>query len=174
MNHQPFEYWLLEDQPLNPEQKRELQSHLRSCAHCTALAETGLALHSTRTAEPVHGFTLRFQTRLAAYRLADRRRKFWGMVVFIAGGLSLLAWLTAPILAPVIDAPAEWTAMVLGYVLFLFASLQAMGEVGLMFLRVVPGFIPSFAWMVLASAMAGMGLLWIVSIWRLTYVPRGV
>jgi hypothetical protein len=174
MNHQPFEFWLLEDQPLDAEQKRELQDHLRSCTRCSALSETGLAFHTVRSVGPAAGFTHRFQGRLAAYKLAERRRKIWGMTGFIAGGLALLAWLSAPALAPVIDSPAEWTAMVLSYLFFLFASLQAVGEVGLMFLRVAPGFIPSFAWMVLASAMAGMGLLWIVSIWRLTYVPRGV
>ena len=31
MNHQPFESWLLDDLPLASEQRRELDSHLRTC-----------------------------------------------------------------------------------------------------------------------------------------------
>jgi hypothetical protein len=62
----------------------------------------------------------------------------------------------------------------MSYVFFLTAALQAVGDVGPMLLRVAPGFVPPFAWLVAASALAGMALLWVVSIWRLTYVPRGV
>jgi hypothetical protein len=174
MNHQPFETWLLEDQPLDPEKKRDLQAHLRMCAHCAALAETGLALRSVHKAAPASGFTVRFQKRLAMQKLADRRRRFWGMAVFVIGGLSLLAWLAAPTLTRLITSPAEWIAVMLSYIFFLITSLQALTDVGLVLLKVAPGFIPPFVWMVLASALAGMGLLWIISIWRLTYVPRGV
>ena len=53
MNHQPFETWLLDDKVLTPTEKRELDSHLRTCKNCTALAETGLALvNSSATAMP--------------------------------------------------------------------------------------------------------------------------
>lgn len=174
MNHQPFENWLLEDQTLDPEQNHNLQAHLRTCAHCAALAETALALHSVHQTGPATGFTLRFQRRLAVQKVADRRRKFWGTVVFVAAGLSLLAWLVTPILTRVIDSPAEWISLWMSYIFFLITSLQAAANVGSVLLRVAPGFVPPFAWMVLASALAGIGLLWFISIWRLTYVPRGV
>ena len=48
MKHQPFEEWLLDDLMISPEQKRELDSHLRTCAYCSALAETGIALRSVK------------------------------------------------------------------------------------------------------------------------------
>lgn len=173
MNHQPFESWLLEAQTLEPEQERKLQAHLRTCAHCAALAETALALHAVRAVGPAAGFTVRFQRRLAMQKAADRRRRFWGMVVFVTGGLALLAWLVAPTLARLIDSPAEWIALGMSYIFFLLASMQAAADVGSVLLRVAPGFVPPFAWMVLASALAGIGLVWFISIWRLTYVPRG-
>jgi hypothetical protein len=173
MNHQPFETWLLDHQSLDPEQKRELQAHLRTCASCTALAETGMALGAVRAAAPASGFTLRFQERLAAYRLAERRRKFWGTLVFVICGLSLLGWSAAPTLTRVVDSPAEWITVVLSYIFFVITSLQALADVGQVLLRVVPGFVPAFGWLVLASALAGIGLVWIISIWRLTYSPRG-
>lgn len=174
MSHQPFEFWLLEDQILKPEQKRELQAHLQTCAYCNALAETSLQLKSAREAEPASGFTLRFQNRLAAHKLADRRRKFWGMILFVVGGLSLLAWFAGPGLTHLVASPAEWIALLLSYLFFIVASVQALSDVGLVLMRVAPGFVPPFAWLIFSSALAGMGLLWIISIWRLIYVPRGV
>jgi hypothetical protein len=174
MSHQPFELWLLEDQKLDPEQKRVLQAHLQTCVHCSALVETGLQLRSVREAEPAAGFTSRFQQRLSVYKLAERRRKFWGMILFVVGGLAVLGWFAGPVLAPLVASPAEWIALLLSYLFFIFASVQALSDVGLVLVRVVPGFVPPFAYLVLTSALAGVGLLWIISIWRLTYVPRGV
>jgi hypothetical protein len=174
MNHQPFESWLLDDQLLPAEQKRELDSHLRTCPHCAAVAETGLVLRSTRMVSPAAGFTARFQERLAAQRLAERRKRFWGVIVFTLTGVSVLAWMAAPLIAPVLDSPAGWITLSLSYILFIITSFQALTQVGSVLLRVVPGFVPPFVWMVLASALAGISLLWTVSIWRFTRVPQGV
>ena len=66
MNHQPFETWLLEDKLINPEQRRELHSHLRTCACCAALLETGKALSSAKMMSPALGFPSRFQASRAA------------------------------------------------------------------------------------------------------------
>jgi membrane-associated protease RseP (regulator of RpoE activity) len=84
MNHQPFEDWLLEEKPINPKQKLELEAHLRVCTYCSALAATGNALHSVKKAAPAVGFTVRFQERLAKQKAVERRRRFWGTIVFIS------------------------------------------------------------------------------------------
>ena len=73
MNHQPFETWLLDDKVLTLTEKRELDSHLRECTNCSALAETGFALRSARVVSPVPGFALRFQHKMAAQKLAEQR-----------------------------------------------------------------------------------------------------
>ena len=73
MNHQPFETWLLEEQPLNIEQKRELKAHLQACKYCNALFETGLALNSKKMVSPAAGFTARFEKRLIAHHLCRHR-----------------------------------------------------------------------------------------------------
>ena len=71
-------------------------------------------------------------------------------------------------LACVADTPTEWISLLIGLAIFIVSSAQALVEVGFVLLRVVPGFIPSFLWMLPASAIAGLGLLWVVSIWRLS------
>jgi hypothetical protein len=172
MNHRPFEDWLLNDQPLTPTEKRDLDAHIHTCKYCAALAETGLELRSVRMVSPMPGFTARFQMRLATQRMADRRRRLWGLIVLLVGGFGLLLWLTAPYLLAFLAAPGEWITMAIGTLLFMFTSVQTLGEVALVLFRVAPGFIPPYIWMVIASALAGIGLLWTISIWRLGRFPQ--
>ncbi len=174
MNHQPFEEWLLNDISLVSDQKRELDLHVRSCAYCAALAETGMALHSVKMVSPAHGFTTRFQGRLAARKLAERRQRFWGALLFTFTGLALLLWLLAPSIASFVASPATWTTALIEWGVFLITTLNAMFQAGSVLLRITPGFLSPFVWMIIASAFAGLSLLWSVSIWRFVRAPRGV
>ena len=173
MNHQPFETWLLEDKLISPEQRRELHSHLRTCAYCAALLETGKALSSVKMMSPALGFTASFQARLAAHKVADRRRRFWGAILFVAGGLAILMWVAGPYLASFLASPATWISALVEWGIYLITTLQAMAQAGSVLWHVVPGFVSPFAWMILLSAFAGISLLWSVSIWRFIRVPRG-
>jgi len=174
MNHRPFEDWLLEDQPLNPTQKRELDSHLRNCKVCSAIAESNLALRSARVIAPAPGFSARFQERLVLARRAQRRRTLLGTLFFSLGGLLLLALLAGPILVSMIGSPAEWIAGMVQVFLFIYTTTLAVAEASSVLLRVLPGFMPPFVWLVLLSTLSGLGLLWSVSIWRLMRRPQGV
>lgn len=174
MNHRPFEDWLLNDTPITPEQKRDLDVHMRSCTHCAALAETSVVLRSVKKVSPPAGFTMRFQARLAERKLVERRRKLWGAVLFTLGGLTFLAWLTIPYLVRFFSAPATWISALVEWGVFLLTTLQALMQAGSVLLDVVPGFLSPFAWMVLISAFAGISLIWSVSIWRFSRVPQGV
>jgi hypothetical protein len=174
MNHRPFEDWLLEDQPLSPTQKRELDSHLRNCKVCSGIAESNLALRSARLVAPAPGFTVRFQERLVLARRAQRRRTLIGTLFFSLGGLLLLVLLAGPILVSLIGSPAEWLSAMITILLFIYTTTVVVAEAGSVLLRVLPGFMPPFAWMVLLSTLSGLGLLWSVSIWRLMRRPQGV
>lgn len=172
MNHQPFEDWLLNDIAMTQEQKRELDIHVRSCVYCTALVETGLALKSVKKSSPKPGFAARFETRLAARKLAERRRRLWGSVLFTAGGLALLMWLLSPYLMAFFSAPATWISALVEWVVFIITTIQALAQAGSVLLQVAPAFLSPFIWMILVSAFAGIGLLWSISIWRFVRVPR--
>ena len=174
MNHLPFEDWLLNETPVTPEQQRDLDLHLRNCAYCSALAETGRMLSTSKMAAPIPGFTVRFQTRLAERKIVERRKKLWGAVLFILGGLVLLMWAVGPYLTSFLASPATWISVVVGWLVFIGTTLFALIDAGAVILNVVPNFLPPFAWLVLLSAFAGVGLLWSVSIWRFVRVPRGV
>jgi len=174
MNHQPFEDWLLNDKPITHEQKRELDIHVRTCAYCAALAETGIALKSAKKASPQAGFTIRFQARLVERKLAERRKRLWGSVLFTLGGLVLLMWVASPYLLAFAAAPATFIAALVQWGVFIVTTIDAVAQAGSVLLRIIPDFLSPFAWMVIISAIAGIGLLWSVSIWRFVRVPRGV
>lgn len=174
MNHQPFETWLLDDKHLTTLEKNELNAHLRVCKTCSALAETGIVLRSAKVIEPTAGFTLRFQEKLARQKIAERRKLLWGLIILISSGIGLSLWLAMPYLSTFLSAPIEWLTTLIGYLLFIFTSLQAFNEVLQVFTRIVPNFIPPYAWMIFFSGMAGFGLLWSVSIWKFTKRPQGV
>lgn len=174
MNHQPFETWLLDDKHLSAAEKRDLDAHIRVCRTCSALAETGFALRAARVVSPKAGFTLRFQERLAVQKIAERRRRLWGMFVLIFGGLGLLGWFAAPFVITFLSAPVEWITAAVGYFLFIFTSLRVLGDFLQVMSQVLPQFIPPYAWMVLFSATAGLGLAWAVSIWQFARKPLGV
>ena len=174
MNHQPFEEWLLNDKHLNPTEKRELDSHLRVCLHCTALTATGLALRSARAVPPATGFAMRFQQRLAAQKIAERRRRLWGIIVLLLSGGVLFSWLVNPYVRAFSSAPVQSLTVAVGYFLYFATSIQALGETLLVFARVLPNIIPPYIWMIIISGLAGFGLLGSVSIWRFTRLPQGV
>lgn len=176
MNHLPFENWLLNDIPVTPEQQRQLELHVRDCSYCAALAETGRMLKAARLAAPAAGFTARFQARLAERKIADRRRRLWGSVLFTLGGVALLVWILAPYLVTFFASPATWISMFVGWLVFLGTTLFALADAGRVILSVIPNFLPPFAWMVLLSMIAGISLLWSVSIWRFAQpaAPQGV
>jgi hypothetical protein len=173
MNHQPFEEWLLNDKHLSPAEGRELDAHLRMCTHCTALAETGLALRSAKAAAPSSGFTLRFQQHLAIHKIAERRRKLWGLIVLIAVGAALFGWLAVPYLYGFATSPVEGFTAAVSYFLFVFTSLRAVSEALMVFVRLIPNFISPYMWIVILSALAGLGLLGSISIWRFARIPQG-
>jgi len=173
MNHRPFEDWLLNDTPITPEQKRELDMHVRNCAYCTALVETGMALRTVKKASPQAGFTARFEARLAARKAAERRRLYLGSILFTAGGFALLMWLGSPYLLTFFSAPASWIAVFVNWAIFLVTTVQALGQAGTVFIKVIPDFLSPFAWMIVLSVVAGISLLWTISIWRFVKEPRG-
>jgi len=174
MNHQPFEEWLLNEKLISPRERLDLDAHLRICSYCSALVETGKALRTVKKVSPTAGFSTRFQARLALQKAAERRRKRWGSILFTFGGLVMLVWLLGPYLASFFAAPATWIAAVVEWAIFVITTVQAMAQAGSVLLHMLPGFFTPFAFMVLISAFAGVGLLWSVSIWRFVRVPRGV
>ncbi|MFH1523603.1 MAG: hypothetical protein ABIF04_01445 [Chloroflexota bacterium] len=174
MDHRPFEDWLLENKVLTTEENRLLNLHLRTCPSCNALAEVDLALKSVQTAEPAAGFANRFQIRLVAHKKALRQRNFWGFLVLTVSVLSLLTWLSWPVIEDLILSPVNWLVSWISSMLLFWVDIQAMFHAGALLFKVVPGFFPTYIWTVVLFAAAGWSLLWILSFIKFTKNPQGV
>jgi hypothetical protein len=173
MNHRPFEDWLLSGDPLSAAQKRDLHDHLNTCDYCTALAEVNTALHASRPAAPPMGFVPRFEARLQLHHARQRRRTFWGMFFLLlasAGLISALALRFLPYFRQdLLDLVVAWVP----YLVSLFNSADAIGEIAAVLIRIAAGFIPAYAWALAALLSAFFGWLWVVSISRFAKIPQG-
>jgi hypothetical protein len=174
MNHRPFEDWLLEDQHLTSDEERELQAHLRACASCAAIAESNLALHSTRMVSPAEGFVSRFEMRLVENRKAMRIRQIIGTTIFVLAGLAFLYWLASPFIQEVMRSPADWITNVVGDFLFILTSVQALSEISHVFTHLLSDFISPIGWLVILFLVSGLGVVEVLSIWQFTRIPQGV
>ena len=173
MDHRPFEDWLLNAQTLSAEESRQLNVHLQSCSSCTALAEVNLALKSVKMAEPAAGFADRFQLRLEAQKAALRRRNFWGFLLLTLSVLSGLVSITLPILKSLIQSPVDWLASWLSTFVSIWASVEALFQGGRVILKVLPGFIPIYVWIVVLLFAGGWSLLWVISLKKFVKIPQG-
>jgi len=174
MDHRPFEDWLLDNQPLDMDQKRQLNTHLQACTSCTVLAEVNLAVKSVRVAKPAAGFVERFQVRLAAKKQVLRRRNSWGFVVLTLSVLGLFGWVSWPVLKDLIQSPVNLVASWFSSLVSIWASLQALFRAGMVLFKVVPGFVPAYIWMVILFAAGGWSLVWVISLMKFTKYPQGV
>ena len=172
MNHRPFEDWLLENQPLTPAQKQELNNHLKTCTSCTALTEVDLALKSTSLVAPRAGFTDRFQTRLTLERKKHHTRQLWGLGLF---GLIIL-------LAAVVvifefyttweDSPVQILLSGMSWLVTMFSSIRTYGSIGFILLKVFARIIPLSLWLVAAGGGFLVIFVWTTSLWKLAYASK--
>jgi len=174
MDHRPFEDWLHDNPTLSTDQKRQLNAHLRTCTSCTALAEVKLALETVSLAAPAAGFTDRFTVRLAARKKALKRRNFWGFVILALSVLGLLGLISWPVLKDLIQSPVNLLASWFASLASFFTSFQAIFRAGMVLFKVVPGFIPTYIWLVVLFAAGGWSLMWVVSLMKFTKIPQGV
>ena len=174
MDHRPFEDWLLDDQPLTNDQKRQLNTHMQTCSSCAALVEVNLALKSVRVAAPAAGFADRFQVRLIARKQALLWRNFWGFTLLTLSVLGLIGWVSWPVLKDLIQSPVNLLASWISSLVSFWASLQAVIRAGMVLFKVAPGFVPTYVWTVILFAAGGWSLVWVVSLMKFTKKLQGV
>ena len=173
MDHRPFEDWLLNNQNLSVDETRQLNSHLQGCSSCSALAEVNLALKSAKMAAPADGFANRFQMRLEAQKKALRRMNFWGFLLLTCSVLSGLVWTAWPVIKSLVQSPVDLLAAWLSTVVSIWSSVEALFQGGRVILKVLPGFIPVYVWIVVLLAAGGWSLLWVFSLMKFTKITQG-
>ncbi len=174
MDHRPFEDWLLDNQPLTINQKRQLNAHLQDCSSCTALAEVNLALKSVRMVEPASGFVDRFEVRLAAKKKALRIRNIWGFVILSLSAGGIFTWVFWPVFQDLVQSPVNLLGTWIASLVSFWASFQAIFRAGMVLFKVVPGFVPSYIWAVILFGAGAWSFVWVASLIKFTKYPQGV
>lgn len=174
MNHQPFENWLLDEEPLTSQQQRDLQNHLRSCTACSGIADSRIALHSTHLVSPAPGFTDRFRPRLAAWRREQQRRQAIGVLLLVLIGVGLLYALAGPAMLEAARSPATWLGEITIYAVEMLTLMSVIGHVGGILLRLLPTALPSMAWPAVVLLGGILAAVWIVAMRKLARAPQGV
>ncbi len=171
MNHQPFENWLLSEEPLSQEQSRALREHLDGCEKCRQIepAWNGVQalIHAVPEIAPAPGFTLRGQARLAEQRRTRQQKQTWA---FLAGtsaiALGLLMVLGFSLLSLVEQPEQLMIYAVYRLATFMMDAMTA-GEFLTATMRSLSGAIP-FAVVVVVSGLASMlSVLWFVLVKQL-------
>lgn len=168
MNHQPFEGWLLADNPPEGEQAIELREHLRDCSRCRQLEADWSGIHqliqTSGQITPAPGFSARWQARLLLKeQLAQNRRQHrqpWLLFVINFSIAALLLVLLGSQLWKSFHSTAQLLlvkAFLLSIVLFVIETGQ---EILTTSIQVAVQF-PVVLWAFLLGMSGFLGMLWI-------------
>jgi hypothetical protein len=181
MSHQPFETWLLSEEPLSPEQAGSLRDHLRVCQSCrqlsTAWSEVQHLFSQVPAVEPAGGFTARWQARLAASQLVEqrkrqRRQSWWALLASLGIAVLLFSLLVAQLLT-VFDSPADLVLLEASRIFGMLSTFKAIQQILAVLWGVLPTIVPPGWWVALAVGLGLVSLLWIVSL-RQLMLPRRI
>jgi len=175
MNHLPYKEWLLSEASLSDEQNNALQEHLCSCETCRqiepAWADVQVLFKKIPSAEPLTGFTLRWQTQLEKHRLKKQRKLAWLILSIIAGIAAVLITLLGLHFIEAVNSPGN-------LILLWISRLTGMLSIYLMlenFLHSLSMYIPSISWLLMIfgiGIISFMSVLWLATYRKLTVVRR--
>ena len=182
MNHQPFENWLLSEDPLSEDDERALQEHLMVCDQCGELENAWLDISNlfaeVPEVEPAPGFVNRWQSTLeadqAAIKVMRHRWQSWIVLVLIANGAALALLLYG---VQFFNAYNSFTDWVLSWVYkAATAMLLANGfrNIFVTLFRTIPQLIPTGWWIGITITLCVSSFIWIVSMKKLASLPRRI
>jgi hypothetical protein len=180
MNHQPFENWILSEDPLPEDDARALQDHLLACEQCSELdnAWDGVAslFNDIPAAEPAPGFVNRWQATLeadkAAVKAMRQRWQSWILLVLIANGAAVALISMGVQLFRTYDSVADWILSWVYKVATAMVLASGFRNAFVTLFRTVPQLIPTGWWVAIAALLSLSTIVWIVSMSKLSSLPR--
>jgi len=175
MKHRLYEGWILARDELTPDQKRDLEAHLKECESCRQLAEAdlevGRAFTSVQMSEPMPGFVNRWKIRLSERRMRDHRRQTSLILGLLSFG-AIALFLPLLIEAILVLISPEDLLFDLAYALIdWLAILSLIGELVLTFFSTLYSTVPVIFWLMAMVFIAGVVVLGGYSLQRLGYLP---
>lgn len=169
MSHQPFEAWILDNEPLSTEERRTLQAHLATCGQCQRLERRWQAVHQElrghRMVAPALGFTQRWVASLAERKIREQRKQAWRIFVGLLGGaLFILLVLGSYTMAT--TTPSEWLASLVRMASSSTVFVEYAVFVVQSWLQSTPRALHIALWMYLTLTLCALTLTWVLIFWR--------
>ena len=180
MNHQPFENWLLSEDPITPEDKQALDSHVSTCRECRELQDAWRGVidlfQEVPDAEPAAGFTNRWLERLETEKQIDKvMRDRWQsviMLILLANVVTGLVVLLGTQFLTIIDTPSSLLLSGIYRMMSTITLVNTIQNVSLTLIRTIIDVVPPGIWALLGLGLIGSIVTWIVSIKSLSILPR--
>lgn len=104
MNHQPYENWILDEEPINSEERDSLKQHLKECPACFKLYHSWSKVQTEIKTTPVQpapaGFMRRWKYEFASRQREQERRQARTLFISLASGAGAILIALAIILLP--------------------------------------------------------------------------
>ena len=180
MNHQPFENWLLSDEPLSPDDNRDLEEHLEICQHCQDLQEAWSGVldlfQDVPELEPTPGFVNRFQDYLMMEKQMETSVRYrWQsmiMLTLIINAVAGLVVLLGTQFLTIFDSPISLLLSGIYRLASFVALINVVQNFALTLYHAITSIVPTGIWVVLALGLVGSVATWIISITSLAVLPR--
>jgi hypothetical protein len=160
---------------LTPDQRRDLEAHLKECEACKQLAEADNAVNrafaSAQMSEPIPGFAQRWKVRMSERRASAHRRQtsmILGVLSFGASAL-FLPLLIQTIL--VLISPEDILFDLAGVLIKWLSFLNVIGELIATSFTTLYLTVPIVLWLIIMAILVVMGVLWGYSLQQLGYLP---
>jgi hypothetical protein len=182
MSHQPFESWLVSDDPLSSDQYASLQAHLQLCESCRGLQGDWDRVIRILLAKPIQkpqpGFTQRWRIRLN--NLHEEQRAYEEQktsAIFLSSTLFLAFLTMAFMFIYYFNAYESSTQVLVGGISFITSLLTIVNisqQLMETLIQVLSGFIPPVWWITFAVAGGLLSLVWVEFLRRVIYQRRTI
>lgn len=181
MGHQPFESWMLSVEALMPDEAKMLHNHIESCDACRelsyALEEVESLFNAAPIAEPIPGFSLRWQTRLESLTLKEdlHRQKLvsWSFVSLTMGVALLVLTIMVVLFFATVQTPIQVFISGITFFAGLLTLASAVQVAFIPVLEVILTSIPPLWWFIVFIAISLSAIFTSFSIRKYLY-PRRV
>lgn len=182
MNHQPFDNWLLSDEPLPEDDERALRQHLVDCEQCRETEDAWLDVANLFVeipdVEPAPGFVNRWQATLEADQNAinvmHQRWQSWIVLVLVANAAALALYLTGVQLFNTYGSFTDWVLSWVYKAATAMVVANGFRNAFVTLFRTIPQLIPTGWWIGLAIVLFVSTAIWFVSMTKLSSTPRRV
>jgi hypothetical protein len=180
MNHQPFENWLLSEEPLSPQNQQALDEHLQICEHCNQLQHRWSGVlnlfQGTQEVGPAPGFLDRWQETLEADIKTEtemrHRWQSWILLILITNAAAVMFFFLGVQVSTIMSSPVEFILASVYRFSSTLLAVNALQNIIVTMFQALSSVIPVGVWAAIVAGLGASTLVWIVSMTSFSMLRR--